>query len=699
MGLARFRLASTRAELVWLKWMLDGVLILAVVSAMTLVALNVSAFYKVNGIKSDYYQSYYEPAVRIACGQPFGEEHRPIPVEGTEDGIPERLLENHLPVEMQDFLATERDSLSCENVPEYNRFDPHPVGLIWYYLLLFVGTVWRFTGISWAVADSIPAIFVGLSCGLYYLLFRSLVARTLAVPLAILSTLPAIPFMPYLRDAAKFPFVVGAFAIVAFLFARAVQGKISISTLIAAAAVAGVTVGIGYGFRPDIIILVPVVLVALVIAGFAGNNIAVRTLAAVLSFMVAMMVSVWPALGVSSNLSSCTSHFALLGLSESFTSEMGITHKPYHLSLFFSDAYVADMISTRHFLTTGEYMYQYCTNGYNESGMRILFDTIYNFPFDMLERGYQSALHVLTSGIDFQLNLTSWRHQPIFAGFGTSTSDPQGFDSISARVAHGFIFVAWAAALVLILVRSRWMFLAVLGSLVYVAFYPAVQFHIRHYYYLSFLTFLPLAIIVFSVTNRASGGTAGVAFASGRDGSWNWQKSAGWLRYVAPLLPVAAAAVLVVFGLYVWQERREKDLFGAYWDAPVAQATLSFADGAATIPWPDGATELSGRKDQILRVDLGGAECPSGAHAIMTTHRAPSDERAKETTWEQVGSEGFSMFRPILYRDGAMVHIDMKDTPRSCIGSIGWLDQSALPHLRFYAELAPPHGEPRRTLP
>src|SRR5690606_36348913 len=49
--LGGYRSASTRAAPGWLKWVLDSVLVLSIVAAMTLVALNVSAFYKSDGIK------------------------------------------------------------------------------------------------------------------------------------------------------------------------------------------------------------------------------------------------------------------------------------------------------------------------------------------------------------------------------------------------------------------------------------------------------------------------------------------------------------------------------------------------------------------------------------------------------------------------------------------------------------------------
>jgi hypothetical protein len=202
-----------------------------------------------HGVVPFFYQSYYEPAVRVACGQPFG----------TDRAGPRS-------AELTAFLELKRDSLSCEAVPPPLDPDPNPPTRICYHLFVTVAAVWRVAGICWAAIDWVAAVMLAISAVSVYGIFRLYMRAPIACPLAVVSVLPGLRFLLYLRDMNKAPFLLSSFFLVALLATR----KLSSRRVLALMTTSGLWLGVGYGFRPDVLIALPLLSATAVLS--AGHS-------------------------------------------------------------------------------------------------------------------------------------------------------------------------------------------------------------------------------------------------------------------------------------------------------------------------------------------------------------------------------------------------------------------------------------------
>src|SRR5689334_15019604 len=79
-----------------------------------------------------FYQTYFEPAVMLACGRGF-------------------LVAQPQPAAVRAFLFQQTDRLSCAELPA--DLNPGTAGLYqrpWRYLMTAVAIVWKVRGISWS---------------------------------------------------------------------------------------------------------------------------------------------------------------------------------------------------------------------------------------------------------------------------------------------------------------------------------------------------------------------------------------------------------------------------------------------------------------------------------------------------------------------------------------------------------------------
>src|SRR6185436_13700026 len=125
--------------------------------------------------------------------------------------------------------------------------------------------------------------------------FRLAMGRALAAAAALAIMVSALHLgnLPGLRDYAKAPFILGLLLIAAHLAARSGRPR-SPAVL---AAIFGATLGIGFGFRNDIVVVVPVFVVALLLWDRPRDAGAVRSrLAALAAAVAAFAICAWPIL-------------------------------------------------------------------------------------------------------------------------------------------------------------------------------------------------------------------------------------------------------------------------------------------------------------------------------------------------------------------------------------------------------------------
>ena len=216
--------------------------------------------------------------------------------------------------ELIDFLQSRRNALDCKDVA---ALPSRPLTLTananWYYLYGSAAALWRVTGVSWTSLDILVAAFAGTATVLVYGLFRLVAGPAAAFVLALLLTLAPSNLMRLLslRDYSKAPFVLAAILILGVIVMR----PMSRVRLLAMAALYGAVVGIGYGFRGDLAVMVP--FGAAIVLWFPPGDIKghiVRNAVAAAVLLATFLIVAAPVLAGLSTGGGCQYHFALLGL-------------------------------------------------------------------------------------------------------------------------------------------------------------------------------------------------------------------------------------------------------------------------------------------------------------------------------------------------------------------------------------------------
>lgn len=232
-----------------------------------------------------WFQRYMGPAVNFACTGDFG------PVElNTPDA------ESAL----SDFLFVKRMTYSC------SLFDAKPTSFFDgldssnveqpMYLKLLYGVLWRVVGLDWRISYWVDGGIVAASFLALYLCLRAFAPPLIIAPLtlAFLASPLYITHILAVRDACKFPFYLLIAAILVRVTALPRRPR---DTIMLACAI-GALIGIGYGFRSDLLQLVPIavlvvgVLSPLVSAARFRRRAAVR-IAAASTLIAAFALTGW----------------------------------------------------------------------------------------------------------------------------------------------------------------------------------------------------------------------------------------------------------------------------------------------------------------------------------------------------------------------------------------------------------------------
>lgn len=332
------------------------------------------------GDGADYYQREYGPAVMIAAGNGFVN-----PVSGTVPGLDE-------------FLEGRSQSLALSDIPSEVATEPlTQLQARWRYLLYTSGLLWKFFGISWQALLPLFGAMFAVSGLALYALFRSVCGRSLSLLGTLLCILSPfnLYYLAFLRDYSKVPFIIATIAALAYLVSR----NFSWRNRYVLIALLGATLGIGLGFRKDVVICIPptVVVLAIFIPGSLRQDWRRRAFAIAL-LIVAFLTTGFPLLGAMREKGGTTSHVLILGLMEPFEKAMGVGNTPYAFGPIYRDPYAYSL--AKDFAQQGGVTEEilYGTPEYDE----ICADTYRwvagNFPADMLTRWYAAAIRILNYG-------------------------------------------------------------------------------------------------------------------------------------------------------------------------------------------------------------------------------------------------------------------------------------------------------------
>lgn len=524
----------------------------------------------VTGGLPPFYQSYFEPAVMIACGKGFVIAQPKVPA-------------------MTDFLLQRTDRFSCDAIPADAALGTR--GLYqgaWRYLLVTVGLAWRILGISWSGMGPFFGTLFAVAIVAAYAVFRLGMDPPLATicALAIGVSRLHLTYLPSLRDYSKAPFTLILIALLGLLVKRQPTWR----GVLAVGAAYGMVLGIGYGFRTDFLANIPPFFVTLMafLKGGVIKNLRLKAAAGLL-FVATFLATGWPIVSAVHRLGGCQWHAALLGFSTNFSDSLGVDDPPYALSGRYLDEFVyvtATSYAAR--LRPGVGHIEYCWPEYDAATGQYLKDLVRRFPADMIVRGYASILQIA------ELPIT-WR-RPI----------PEGTETLQAgdRTPHherGVGLALIVAAIGLTTVVSVRVALFLLFFLLYFGGYPALQFNARHYFHLEFITWWAAGLVLQSGIRHV--------WRCARERNWNPVTRSSIMRAALFLAASASALVLTLWVARVYQQVAARSLLRSYLAAPKEQIPID-----ATLPgMPQPIARTSPGTDpetaDFLEVDLNEWRC------------------------------------------------------------------------------------------
>ena len=476
---------------------------------------------------------------------------------------------------IQEFLALERDHLEPGDVPcDIQATELTQFQRIHRYAMCTMGWCWRIGGLSWVAVDPLHAMLFAAACVCAYGLFRLCAGRVIAgaLSLCIVFSPLMLYVLPQFRDFSKAPFLLGTL----LLLGVAIRSASSPKRLYALAAALGVILGIGLGFRQDVLVYVPASLLVLVcfVPGSIRKTLPRRAIAATI-FTAVFVVAGSPILRATRDGTN-GAHNIALGLTENYNTLLGVGDAPYKVGHLYRDAYMHTRISShamhRH---ERETMARYWSGEYEAVGRAFLLDVYTMFPADFMTRWYAAVFRILNGG-PFTL----------FGEYGSLYPTP---DRVSHLLDLRWQWLGWlagtgAACTVLALlaiaaINLRWA-LAATFLILYFAGYSCLQFHPRHYFPLEVVFFWTLAFWINALLRGI------MRLGTWRDMTAQWRTAA---RRVAAFATIATVLLGAPYAAaHVWQHVRIGKLYETYAKAPRTRLNVKARSGERLALMPEG---------------------------------------------------------------------------------------------------------------
>lgn len=540
------------------------------------------------GGQPEFYQIYFEPAVMIACGKGF-------------------VISQHQPKVLEDFLWRRRDRLACADLPvDMVLGDQGLYQGAWTYLQYTVGWTWRLLGISWSGMAPLFGLLFGLVTALGYGIFRLGMGRALAIgcSLGLATSSMHLANLPHLRDYSKAPFTLGLVLLLGLLVARPPR---RLAVLLLAASY-GAVLGIGYGFRTDLLINLPVLAVVLFgfLEGPLTKNLILKFSAMVL-FLVTFVAVSWPITSAVYQKGGCQWHVALLGLQTPFEDRLRLTPAPYDFGYEYADGYVIRGVQGFARRTNPEGPVPgYCSHEYDVQSGRLLSAIITTFPGDFVTRAYASMLQIVELPfVKLGAPAADWA-APVFTA-----------REVVLKPRHSWGALLAVLALVLATSASIRLGLFLVFFLAYFGGYPAVQFQERHFFHLEFIGWWSLGFCLHQLVARLA------KVFDGREPLALPPRPFITRLVVCGVITLASLGGLLAAARW-YQVRQARQLFATYIAAPKA----ALADPYSPLPdvgprdWP-----------QFVEVQLNEAACgPRPAVTFRYDHSNPDSDFTRTIT-------------------------------------------------------------------
>jgi hypothetical protein len=424
------------------------------------------------GGQPQFYQTEFDAVVMEVCGRGFVRVLKPA-------GHPA----------LYGFLTLQTDSFSCDQLDAgIVTAPPDTYQRVSRYFLESAGIIWRVAGISWHSLVLLGGLLFAVSAAAAYVLFRVGVSPPLAFLLTVLfaSSAGQLQNLPHLRDYSKAPFVIAVIAAGGWIVSRPWRP----ATLRALAIAAGAIIGIGLGFRTDLLMMGLPVCLAIVMAAPAGDARSIRVKAEALTlFAAAFVLSAFPILrgyAAGNNIW----HVIVLGLTNPFRAQLNISGTFYSVGPFYNDTYISTTINSYAERVLGATQFlDLASKEYEVASWRFFREVITTLPGDAMTRACAAITRVLALPADASIGPPSYvRSARLLSAYATRTS-------LFAGLVPAMPVLA-AAALALLAgislrVAAWWAF-----ALFFFAGTPALQFDPRHFFHLEVLGWLALGFLV-----------------------------------------------------------------------------------------------------------------------------------------------------------------------------------------------------------
>jgi hypothetical protein len=625
-----------------------------------------------------FYQSYFEPAVMVACGKGF-------------------VVSESQPPALRAFVQEQTDRFSCDELAADLKVGTK--GLYqgpWRYLMTTVGVVWKVVGISWSGLAPLFGVFYGATTTLVYALCRLIAGRAAAVACAAALCVSTMQLtnLPNLRDYAKAPFTVALVLILVALVVRPWRTRDVLRLSLAY----GLVMGVGYGFRTDLLVNIPPFLatVALFMPGGIVRNPGMK-LAAVGAFAFGFLAAGWPIITTVASGGGCQWHVFLLGLTSPFNDAIGVAGGSYGWGHLYKDEYLWATVSSYASRFRPDLGYiEYCSHQYDVASWEYLRRILITFPADLVTRAYAAVLQVL--------DLPFRRFDPPFSHHLVLFYRIRAF--ALAALTHTGPFVA-AAFVLAISWSSLRQALFALFVILYFGGHPAIQFLPRHYFPFEFVTWIMLAFLVergarlgVALARKRTAGGAGVLSGARASLLGRAAGAKDGIRRVVVCAVAVPLMLLVPLALLRWyQQDRAMRLLDSYIAAstsPMPMQTvapgryrLSSEAGDTWTPTRIEAVAALGRsRASFLEAEFDAAACVPGT--IVTFQYDPTYQATDFSHAVPLQTTGQAMptrlFEPVY---AGFRGIDVSDPAGACFRRLLVVNDADQFPLLLPAELVP----------
>jgi hypothetical protein len=496
------------------------------------------------GGTASYYQQFMGPSLMFALGQGF---HNPDL--------------SQLP-EVESFLFV---PANLEHPPKVNRFDPALLPdnaptrpftsyqVLHSHLLFAAGLCWWLFGVSWTALLPLFGVLYGVSTVAFYGLFRQGMNRVVSVWLTVLMALSSLQLnnLPRLRDYGKAPFILAAMVVMVYLL----RAKVERRRFVALSALMGVVLGVGYGFRMDTLMPVPLFLVLLVVfcPGEEGTRLPFRVLGAV-AMVATFFLSGWvPHSDVT------TSHkydHTLQGFADIYDQRLGLGGAPYDVAHAYLDTEPLMISQADALHTYGEQrFYTGYTEVYETAGKSYMDRLLRYFPADFFCRAWAAVFRTVDElGPNLRHPAPNYIESPALQKLFHGLAWNMNLLTRYARYAVPF-------ALFLIALRNLRLAVALLFMLAYLGGYSSLQFASRHNFQFQCFSVLAGGFLL-SMAWRGACWLRREGLESVGGALADWKAMAG--RGLAFVVVALLVSVVPLQALRLYQSRQVAPLLGLY---------------------------------------------------------------------------------------------------------------------------------------